>query len=80
MSFEGQPLTNREISLIEDLGAMRRLIEVEEQVILALITRLGGAAHITRAELEHDNKTYILEKHIDANDYTFDIKLAARLR
>lgn len=78
--MDNAPLTEREISLVEQLGIYKRLVEVHRLIETSLIVRLGGSAHITHAELEHNRKEYILSENIKVEDYTADIHMRCRLR
>jgi hypothetical protein len=72
--------TEREIHLIEELGIMRRLLDVHKLIEASLITRLGGEAKITHAELEHTRQNYVLIENIQVEDYCADILIRVRLK
>lgn len=78
--MDNSPLTAREIELVEQLGIYKRLLEVHKLIETVLVVRLGGEAHITHAELEHDRKEYVMTENIKVEDYTADIHMRCRLR
>jgi hypothetical protein len=75
-----QPLNDREIELIEQLGIYKRLLEVHKLIETVLVVRLGGSVVLNHAELEHNCKEYILSENIKVEDYTADIHMQCRLR
>jgi len=77
---ELRPYTDREIKLIEDLGIMKHLLELHKQIESCLVTRLGGEAKISHAEMEHTRKQYTMTENIQIEDYCADIYLRVRLK
>ena len=73
-------LTKREMALVEEIGTLRRLIEVHKLVDICLIARLCGEVKITHAELENSRKNYIMQENIQADNYMADILMRIRLR
>ncbi len=74
------PLTAREIALIEQMGTMRHLVDLQNDIILCLVVRLGGAAKIDNRDRDYHIKTYTLEKTVRTDDLTADININARLK
>ena len=75
-----RPLTEREITLIEELGLAKRLIEHYDLMIMSMCVRLGGDVKMEHAELEHSRKMYKLLKDSSMEDYTVGVRLRVRLK
>ncbi len=73
-------LTKREISLIEEMGAMRHLVDLQNSIIMCLTVRCGGAVRIDHKERHYDSQNYTLEKTVRTDDLTADIILTTRLK
>jgi hypothetical protein len=72
-------LTDREISLIEELGVAKRIIDIHSLVTAALVVRLGGEVKITHAEMEHTRQQYHMVENIQVENYQADITMRVRL-
>lgn len=77
---EMKPLTEREICLIEEIGVMRRVHEINQLVHLCLCVRLGGDVKIENDELDYTRKNYTLNEEVSVEDLTRSIRLRARLK
>lgn len=77
---ERQPFTDREITLIEELGISKRILENYEVMLLAMCVRCGGDVKLEHAELEHTWHTYKLLKDSSMEDYTVGVRMRARLK
>jgi len=75
-----QPLSSREIALIEQMGALRHLVDLQNDIILCLVVRCGGNVRVDHKERHYDVSTYTLEKTVRTDDLTADILLNARLK
>ena len=75
-----EPLTEREIDLIEKVGIMKALLDVYDRIMLCMTVRLGGAVHIDSKELHYTDKTYSMEKIVKSDDLTQDVRINARLK
>lgn len=74
------PLTTREIELVEKIGMMKGILEIYENILLCMTVRLGGTVNIDNKELHFTGQNYRMEKVIKADDLTQDIKINARLK
>lgn len=72
--------TNREIELIEQMGVMKRLLEIHKLLQTCLVARCGGEVKLTHDELENARKTYILIENVQAENYMADVHMRVRLR
>ena len=75
-----KPLTDREISLIEEIGCLKRCAEISNLMFLALTVRLGGDVALENAEIDFTLKNYELTTDISVTDFSKVIRLRARLK
>lgn len=73
-------LTTREISLIEEIGCLKRYAEISNFVFLALAVRMGGDVSIQNDEMDYTLKNYELTTDLSVSDMTRTIRLRARLK
>ena len=75
-------LTRREQDLIEQMGVLKALREVESILLTALVVRLGGAVTVNGDEILHTIQTYHLHMIGESTSYTKEskISLTARLK
>lgn len=75
-----EPFSDREITLIEELGIRNRILEYYDVMLLAMCVRLGGDVKLEHQELEHTRHTYKLLKDSSMEDYTVGVRMRARLK
>lgn len=75
-----QPLTEREITLVQQIGKMDATLDLYSRIILALVVRCGGAVKLENRELHYTDQHYVMEKNIRTDDLTVDITINARLK
>ena len=78
--MDENPLSVREIQLVEQIGLMKGMLETYDKIILCMAVRLGGGAKIDHRELHYNSTNYILERNIRTDDLTHDITISARLK
>lgn len=77
---DDRPLSEREVTLIEELGIRNRILEYYEIIMMSMCVRLGGDVKMEHAELEHTRRTYKLLKDSSMEDYTVGVRLRVRLK
>lgn len=80
MAEDMKPLTEREISLIEEIGCLKRHCDISNIVFLALAVRMGGDVTLESKEIDYTMKNYELTTDLSISDLTRTIRLRARLK
>lgn len=75
-----QPLTEREIVLVEELGILKRVHEINNLIFTCLAVRLGGDVQLENDELEYARKSYELTIDMSVSDCAKAVRLRVRLK
>ena len=70
----------REIAMLEHMAILRRLLDIQKQVCMCLVVRLGGDVKLEHKELEYTRQNYTLIENIQVEDYMADIQMKVRLK
>lgn len=75
-----RPLTERELVLVEELGILKRVQEINQRIITCLVVRCGGEVKLEHDELEFTRKSYTLIENLSSEDFTNSVHLRVRLK